>query len=163
MLKNVFFISMCLLFSGILYASEKLQKKCPDYFHLLSEEHATTVMEYNRTMQEGVAQLDALNQYLEYFVTENTFESCLRSIKDTMMDSDSTKDKALEMATCFNVDDFSTPNEGVEVEAHIIADVKKQLSGILELIKQRLEIVYGTSSFEQREAAIICTSYSKLW
>ena len=160
MLKTVFFISMCLLFSGILYATEKLQEKCPDYFHLLSEEHATTVIEYNHAMNEGVAKLSPLGKYMN---SEKAFENCLRSVKTTMMDPHSAIDGALEVANCFSIDDFSTFDQNLEVEEHIVAEIKKQLSNILELVKRRLEVVYGASSFEQREAVIACTSYSELW
>ena len=79
------------------------------------------------------------------------------------MNPNSTKDEALEVATCFNIDDFSTPNERVEVETHIIADMKEQLSNILTLVTQRVEMAYNTSSFEEREAVITCTEYFDLW
>ena len=137
---------------------------CPEH-HLLSWEQTTAAMEYNQDMQEKAEKLNDLDQYLKHFVIEeHTFENCLLSIKDIMMDPNSNKDAALAAATCFNVDYFSTPEEGSEVETHIIADVKEVLSNILALIKRRIEMAYATaSSVEQREAIVACTSYSDLW
>ena len=177
MLKNILFISMCFLLSQMLYAKVE-SKKCLE--QLLPEGQKAAVTQYNQAMEEEVAKFEAiadgslvigaLTEHLD--LIEEPLERCLSSIKGIMKNPDSTVDNAtLKVRVCFNIDhflDLVVNSTDVDLDpawkaAPYMEVTKKQLSDILVLVEQRVQIAYSASSFEQREAVVNCTSVSSMW